>query len=322
MVENPDMKKLFIVLSVVALAFLSIYLFIPSKINFGKVVYINTNINIANRFIADEKQWNKWWPADIEDSSGSGPIKTKMQFENKNYLYTITRKAPEGFTITVDKDHDHITSFLQIISVSPDSVVLTWRSNLPHSINPIRKFSNYLLARKMKKNMTEIVQSAKSFLESKEQVYGLRIIHEKVKDTFLISTKYIADSFPSTETTYNIISELEHYIKVNDAAATNHPMVNVLEEKGIFTIMIAIPVNKIIRGNEKYFFKRMVAGNILVAEVKGGNHTIKEGLRQVKTYMDDSRLVAPAIPFESLITNRVKVTDTANWITRIYYPVI
>ncbi len=322
MVENPDMKKLFIVLSVVALAFLSIYLFIPSKINFGKVVYINTNINIANRFIADEKQWNKWWPADIEDSSGSGPIKTKMQFENKNYLYTITRKATEGFTITVDKDHDHITSFLQIISVSPDSVVLTWRSNLPHSINPIRKFSNYLLARKMKKNMTEIVQSAKSFLESKEQVYGLRIIHEKVKDTFLISTKYIADSFPSTETTYNIISELEHYIKVNDAAATNHPMVNVLEEKGIFTIMIAIPVNKIIRGNEKYFFKRMVAGNILVAEVKGGNHTIKEGLRQVKTYMDDSRLVAPAIPFESLITNRVKVTDTANWITRIYYPVI
>ena len=322
MFENWNMKKLFIVLIVVVLAFLSIYLFIPSKINFGKVVYINTNINTANRFIADEKQWNKWWPADIKDDSDSGLIKTKMQFENKNYLYTITHKAPEGFTINVEKDHDHVTSFLQIISVGTDSVVLSWKSNLPHSINPLRKISNYLLARKMKKNMTEIVQSAKSFLESKEKVYGLRIIQEKVKDTFLISTKYIADSFPSTQTTYNIISELEQYIEVNDAAATNPPMLNVIEDQGIFTTMIAIPVNKIIRGNEKYFFKRMVAGNILVTEVKGGYYTIKEGLRQVKTYMDDRRFVAPAIPFESLVTNRSKETDTAKWVTRIYYPVI
>jgi hypothetical protein len=174
----------------------------------------------------------------------------------------------------------------------------------------------------MKKSMTEIVQSAKSFLESKEKVYGLRIIHEKVKDTFLISTKYIAASFPSTETTYNIISELEHYIEANYGAATNSPMLSVIEDKGVFTTMIAIPVNKIIRGNEKYFFKRMVAGNIIVTEVKGGYYTIKEALRQVQIYMDDRRLVAPAISFESLVTNRAKETDTTNWVTRIYYPVI
>jgi len=321
MFENWDMKKMFIVLIAVVLAFLSIYLFIPSKINFGKVVYINTNINIANRFIADEKQWNKWWPADIENGSDSGLIKTKMQFEHKNYLYTITRKAPEGFTINVEKDHDHVTSFLQIISVSPDSVVLTWKSNLPHSINPLRKISNYLLARKMKKNMTEIVQSAKSFLESKEKVYGLRIIQEKVKDTLLISTKYSSGNYPSMETIYNLIKSIKEFISLNGADETNYPMLNINRQDSVFATMIAIPINKLIPENERFVIKKMIPGKILVTEVKGGIHAIEDAFIRVTNYMDDYHLAAPAIHFQSLVTDRSKEQDTSKWLTKIYFPI-
>ena len=65
----------------------------------------------------------------------------------------------------------------------------------------------------------------------------------------------------------------------------------------------------------------MVPGKILVAEVKGGAYTADEALRQLTMYMDDNHLVSPAIPFQSLVTERSKEPDTTKWITKIYFPV-
>ncbi|HEV8080475.1 MAG TPA: GyrI-like domain-containing protein [Chitinophagaceae bacterium] len=316
------MKKLIILLILPVILFFSIYLLIPAKINFAKLAYIHTNINVANRFITDESKWQKWWPSDVSDTLASGKGSSKMQYKYKNYLYTINRKVLEGFHISIENNFNHVNSFLQIISVNPDSVVLVWKGDMHGSVNPFKKISNYLSAKKMKTNMSEVVESAKTFLENKEKIYGLYIVQEKVKDTFLITTRYFSNTFPSTEIMYNVIKKLRLYISSSGALETNHPMVNIIEDGGIYKMMIAIPVNKLIAGNEEYFFKRMVAGNILVAEVLGGNYTINEALGKIKTYMDDKHLVSPAISFESLVTDRSKESDTAKWITRIYYPVI
>ncbi len=316
------MKKLIILLLLPVSLFLSIYFLIPAKINFGKIAYIHTNINVANRFIADESKWQKWWPSDVSDTLASGKGSSKMQYRYKNYLYTVNRKVSEGFHISIENKSNRVNSFLQIISLNPDSVVLVWKGEMPGSANPFRKISNYLSAKKMKTNMSEVVQSAKTFLENKEKIYGLHIVQEKVKDTLLISTNYFSNTFPPTEIMYDIIKKLRLYISSSGAVETNHPMVNIFEEGGIYKMMVAIPLNKLIAGNNEYFFKRMVAGNILVTEVLGGNYTINEALGKIKMYMDDKHLVSPAISFESLVTDRSKESDTAKWITRIYYPVI
>ncbi len=300
----------------------SIYFLIPAKINFGKIVYIHTNINVASRFITNESKWQKWWPSDSSAQIASGKEISKIQYNYNNYLYTINRKVPEGFHITVENKSIRANSFLQIISINPDSVVLIWKGEMTGSANLFKKISNYWNAKKIKSNMSEVVQSAKAFLENKEKIYGLHIVQEKVKDTLLISTKYFSNTFPSTEIMYNLIQKLRLYISSSGALETNHPMMNIIADGGIYKMMIAIPINKLIAGNEEYFFKRMVAGNILVAEVLGGNYTINEALGKIKTYMDDKHLVSPAISFESLVTDRSKESDTAKWITRIYYPVI
>ena len=36
--------------------------------------------------------------------------------------------------------------------------------------------------------------------------------------------------------------------------------------------------------------------------------------------MTDNALSSPAIPFESLVTNRMQEPDTSKWVTKIYYP--
>ncbi len=65
----------------------------------------------------------------------------------------------------------------------------------------------------------------------------------------------------------------------------------------------------------------MVPGKILVTEITGGKNEITAAFAKLKTYMEDNRLVAPAIPFEMFVTNRVEQTDSTKWITKIYYPI-
>jgi hypothetical protein len=98
-------------------------------------------------------------------------------------------------------------------------------------------------------------------------------------------------------------------------------MLHIWQDSGLFKTEVAIPVNKAIPQNKIYLIKRMVPGKILVAEIKGGDYSAREALRQMHIFMTDNNLSSPAIPFQSLITNRMEEPDTLKWITKIYYPV-
>jgi len=74
-------------------------------------------------------------------------------------------------------------------------------------------------------------------------------------------------------------------------------------------------------GIDSFIDEMMKAGNILVTEVKGGPSIINNAFKQMDTYVTDHERIPPAIPFLSLVTNRVQEPDTSKWITRIYYPV-
>jgi hypothetical protein len=41
----------------------------------------------------------------------------------------------------------------------------------------------------------------------------------------------------------------------------------------------------------------------------------------MKNYVEDNKKTSPAIPYQSLITNRLTETDTTKWVTKLYYPV-
>jgi hypothetical protein len=54
--------------------------------------------------------------------------------------------------------------------------------------------------------------------------------------------------------------------------------------------------------------------------VTGGPLTIKKAHEAIDEYMKDHILSQPAIPFEILVTDRSKETDTSKWKTTIFYP--
>jgi len=80
-------------------------------------------------------------------------------------------------------------------------------------------------------------------------------------------------------------------------------------------------VNKELAGNGKIFFSRFVPWKVLTAEVRGGIWTVKEAMHQMDIYIADYQKTAMAIPFQSLVTNRMEEPDTLKWITGIYTPV-
>jgi hypothetical protein len=49
---------------------------------------------------------------------------------------------------------------------------------------------------------------------------------------------------------------------------------------------------------------------------------VDKGMQQLEYYLNEHRLRPPALPFQSLVTDRLVERDTTKWITRLYYPVI
>ena len=302
------------------LALISSYFIIPAKINFAKVVYIKTKINIANRFLMDESKWGRWFPSASVNNLSAPPGKNIYKYNN--YFFSVEKKMMNAAEVSISNNQTLLKSLITIISINGDSVAIEWKSEMPRSSNPINRIRNYIKAKELQNNMADILKHLQTFLEEKENVYGIHL-HEIIsKDSTLVATKCVTTGYPSTSDIYNLIASLKKYIISQGAKETNFPMLHVKKVNDTkFETMVAIPVNKYLEGNDKIFFKRFVPWKVLTAEVKGGIYTINEALDQMGIYMTDYQKTAMAIPFESLVTDRSKQPDTLQWITRIYTPV-
>ena len=295
--------------------FAAFYIFIPAKIHFRKTMYIQTSPNSAARFLLAEKEWHKWWP----EKEG---IKNDSLFTFKEYEYAVNWKMIMGDSIRIKTKDGYINSLLNIIPINKDSTGFQWEGESATEKNIFKRISNYVAQQKLQNNASEIFTALKGYLEDDENVYGINIEHKMVIDTLLISTKKIFTQYPNTEQVYEMINDLKKYISIKSAEQTNPPMLHVVQDNGLFKTMVALPINKEVPNTVKFIIKKMIAGKILVAQTTGGSSNAEEAIKKIEAYMDDYKLMSPAISFQSLVTDRQNETDSTKWVTKIYYPVI
>ena len=84
-----------------------------------------------------------------------------------------------------------------------------------------------------------------------------------------------------------------------------------------FEAMVAIPINKRLEGNGKIFSKRFVPWKVLTAEIRGGNYTVDEALKEMEMYLNDYDIPAMAIPFSSFFTARRNQQYHSKGVTKI-----
>jgi hypothetical protein len=291
-----------------------VYILLPAEISVEQKASVKVNSNSAYRNLADQNNWSKWWPQEPTH------IQAQASFPFKHFSYHLQQRFFQSLLIKINNGNKQFSSTLTFITLGIDYTIFDWKAVVQGS--PWQKIQTYLDAKRIQDQMEVILQSLKVYIEKDENIYGLNVKLTKQKDTTLVATKFTTAAYPQTNEIYQYISLLKAYVASQGATETNYPMLHVEQiDTGRFENMIAIPTSRELRGNGKIVLKRMVQGNILEAEVRGGSATAHEGMVQLGNYKDDYQLSSPAIPFMLLVTDRSKEKDTAKWITKLYYPV-
>lgn len=310
------MKKrvLAFALIIILAAIAGIYIFIPARLTVSNNVIVNATLNSTGRIIIDSSKWKSWWP-DTTNSDASNLIYNE-------YRYSPSKGVYNAVEVKIHNNEQLIESRISVLPLNKDSVLLEWRSVIESGSSPFARINAYNEAGHLKNDIGILLTQLKAFLEKTENIYGTPVIKTKVTDTLLIVTLEKFTSTPSTEQVYQLIDRVKAHAKKEHVPETGYPMLHVLQTGDTrFETMVALPVGRAPGEYGGVSIRRMVPGNILVTEIKGGPWTIKQAFRQLQNYVTDHKIVSPAKPFESLVTDRRSEADTTKWVTKIYYPI-
>jgi hypothetical protein len=306
------MKKiLLVILSII------LFIFIPGKSVITGTRVIATTPAGFDSCLHKLEKWKQWWP-------GTNPLTgNDSLFDYDGDSYKLSAIYRDGATIGVNAEKDPVQVQIRIIPYNRDSITAEWRAIIVSGNNPITRISRYKSAGKIKKNIEAIFSALCQFSEKTENMYGYRIERSTFTEINLIAYQFKSDRYPPVATIYNALNRLRQYIVSQGAGEKYYPMMNTRSiDSSHFETMIAVSIDREIPANGEFFIRKMVPmkDRFLKTEVTGGNASIENAHRAIKKYMTDRSLFDPAIPFEILVTDRSKVTDTAGWKTIIFYP--
>jgi hypothetical protein len=302
------MKKVLYAAAVISIVVVAaIYFAIPSTLKVVAVVPARCNVDGADRALRDTANREKWWP---EEGSGT------MHFK-------VTKLFRRMVDVSIVDGAVSVSSQLSVYpKVRIDSCTLQWVLNLPSGPNPITRVERYLEAKKLAAGMQETLSKLGYRLEDQRLIYGMDITEGNTEDSVLVSTVRVLDRYPSDPAIYVLVDHLRQFVLRHGGAVTGYPMLNVTNELGrAFKVEVGLPTNKMMNDADDIRWRRLIRVVFLVADVHGGDSTIREAVRQMANYVSDYQRTVMAIPYQSLVTDRMKEQDTTRWITRLYVPV-
>ncbi len=313
------MRRL-IFLSVVFIVVLSlaVCLIIPGTIRQSRSVNPAAPETVVTRYLALKKGWAAWWP----DRKGEDP-RDSSRFTYKGLEFRIVKNTYTTITIDVSDGGRRIPSVITLVPGRNSGSEITWSFSYPAGNDPVSRVSGFRKSRKLAAVTQELLTRFRDFVEDEKEVYGVGIEYAKVRDSLVVVMRSMSDRYPTTPEVYEKVRTLQDFIRKNDISKNGYPMLNVSRtDDSRYRIMVAIPVRQRAKAPGNMEYSRLVLGNILIAEVKGGRASIDQAMRQVRKFVEDRRHTSPAIPFEMMVTDRLQEPDSGKWITRIYYPIL
>jgi len=312
------MKKIILLIVPLILIFIIVYIAIPSQILISNSVGAHVNISGITRNISEENNWKQWWPGTVKDSEN------KMNFLLDSYQFKLNKVLYNALEININKGEKTDSSLLQFFAIQNDSIRMVWSTKISTGNNPFSKINAYFKSREIKSKMTAILNAIQQNARNLKNIYGVSIETETRPEQFLVSTKKEFSSIPSTQDIYKIINDIRTYIINTKGEVDSFPMVNILTlDSTHFVAQVAVPIKNPIPGNATFSIKNMPNyAKFLVAEIKGGKGSIEFAQKSFKFFIADYQKTVMASPFQLLVTDRSKQTDSSKWITRIFYPIM
>jgi len=279
------------------------YIFIPKELEVSSIVPVHANASGTFRIIGEEDYWKKGW-------MGNRP---------GGFSLVLAAKSFHGMTISLERGEDKLFSSLTILNLGRiDSIGLQWKCNSLTSLNPFRRVQQYFRSVAIKEMMDSVLPVLRSFLEKKENIYGMPIVDSMSRDSTLLVTKFQTLSYPSISEIYRSVHAIRTYIAGQGAREANYPWLHVSQEKdSAFDVIIAIPVDRQLNGNGSILPRHYVPWKIVVGEVRGGAYTSEQAMNRLQQYIGDYQQSPMGLPFQSLVTERDREPDTTHWVTRV-----
>lgn len=308
------MKRLLLISLLLILAAAAFfYARIPATDRYTYGIKFHCTENGAIRQLHDSSKWKRWWP-------GNKVSENSYSFANRTF--NIRNIILPGIATSIDNNGDTVNAFFQVSALKPDTTIFQWSFTYNYSSNPITRIQQYIGLKKLKTDLQQFLVTVKPYFEKEENIYGMKVEQQKVKDSSLISLKQTFDHYPSTNDIYQMVNALKNYVQQKKGEQTNPPLLNIFPVTSTsYEVMVALPTKWDLPEEGNFKLKKMVLGNILVGEVKGGVSTVMNAEKQMANYVFDYGKSSPAIPFQSLVTDRSLEPDSSKWITRLNFPI-
>jgi hypothetical protein len=315
------MRKWLIALLVLLLVAIAIiYLFIPDTIRLKREISFTANDHSVRRTLLNRNTWTRWWPG-ADTSKAGKDADTALFYHGHRYLVDTRKNISPAISI-LDNGVMANTS-LNTIPLTGDSLKFSWEGLMITSYNPISRVQAWLRSKALVQDMDTILAEMKKFYINPENMYGIFIRQEKVVDSFLVTTTAELKGYPDIPFVYSLIDRLKKHIGSSGGKITGYPMMNVSTVDSIdYLLMVALPIDRELAEAPGIVNKKMMTGaKILTTEVMGGPQSVNKAYGQVSQFVNDYRITAPAIPFFSLVTDRLQI-DTGHWVTKIVFPIM
>lgn len=288
-------------------------MFIKNKIEIASSKKLHIPAASAERGLMNFSKWNLWW----DNFSNSKDLK----FSNPEK--SIGEDGLPVIQFELSYNGNLIPCLFEIKPIGADSCTLYfYTSKLDSSFSPVNRFLHFFDAINLKKALDKKLDKAAAFYANIYNIYDFKIVQAKVKDSTLISSKIVTTDTPSNIVVYKMVDGLNNYINLHQGKIRNAPMLNITRlDTGYVHTMVAIPLLSDIPSTPEFTIKKMILGNILETFVTGNETVIAKGLDALKNYAKDYSKLSPAIPFQSLLSNRLQEKDSTKWQTRLSLPI-
>jgi len=304
------MKKILGLLIVVGIAAGLIFLSRNNLKTYSISGTVDCPPDAVSRLFLNADQRAKWLP-------GANKTDSSLEWEGKKY--TIEKLLLNGF-YAIDLNEKNIIefSFTPALKNQTQFNVIATEGAQGNFFSRIVK----AISKPVKKTAEGFLLKVTTFFSETKNVYGIDIIKGRVENFNWISAMRNFDHLPSTPEVYTVIDTLEKFLATKQAAILGQPILHIrtLDEK-TYQMMTAVPVEKPIEPTDLFKNKSMTQGFLMKANVTGGWSRVVEAERELENYLRDNNKQSPAIPFQQLLTDRRKQTDSTQWVTQINYPV-
>ena len=301
----------FLGMALIMLIFL--YILIPDTIALNGNTGVKVTQSGLYRMLINKNSIQKWWP---------GEVSSDMNFSLHGYDYRFYENI-SALPVTISDKKTSLKTSLYLISLETDSIKLAWVGAISVPYNPIFRWQTWKKANRLNQDMNIILKAMKTYYTKDENIYGIKVLKEFVKDSLLVSTLANSTGYPTTPFIYHLVAKLRNYAYKNSAKETGFPMLNIQTKDSVqYEVKVALPLDRPLPNSGDISEKRMLGkGNILVTEIKGGIEATSKAFTQINQYAIDYQRIQPAIAFYSLVSDRTIETDSTKWITKIYCPI-